>query len=208
MTQTGASERPASAARRAELIAAAQRVAGRQGFDRATVDAITREAGVSLGLLNYHFASKDDLLAQAFADVARRDLSDLEAIARRDEPAPVRLGAFLDASGWSDRDSWRLWVDGWGSAVWQEPLRTTLERFAHGWRTSLATVLADGARDGDWSCPDPADAAGRLVAALDGIGVHATLHPADVPPERAASWARRLVEAELGVALPLPAGAA
>ena len=86
--------------------------------------------------------------------------------------------------------------------MWLDPLRATLERFARGWRASLATVLADGDQEGAWSCPDPADAAGRLVAALDGIGVHATLHAADVPVDRAAAWARRLCEAELGVALP------
>jgi acyl-CoA thioesterase FadM len=42
------------------------------------------------------------------------------------------------------------------------------------------------------------------VAALDGLGLHTTLHPDDVAPEAAARWARRLVELELGVALPGP----
>jgi acyl-CoA thioesterase FadM len=37
---------------------------------------------------------------------------------------------------------------------------------------------------------------------LDGIGLHTTVHGEDVPPERAAAWARRLAELELGVSLP------
>jgi AcrR family transcriptional regulator len=54
-------------ARRAELLAAARRVIDRRGFAGATVGEITREAGASIGLLHYHFASKDEVVAEAFA---------------------------------------------------------------------------------------------------------------------------------------------
>ncbi len=46
------------------------------------------------------------------------------------------------------------------------------------------------------------DTAARLVAVIDGIGLHVTV--GDVPPARAAGWARRLAELELGVSLPSP----
>ena len=68
----------------------------------------------------------------------------------------------------------------------------------------LAEVLEDGVRQGRWECADPQDTAARLVAVLDGIGLHTTVHGEDVPPGRAAAWARRLAELELGVALPDP----
>jgi AcrR family transcriptional regulator len=188
--------------RREALLAAAQEVIRRAGFARATVGDITRQAGASIGLLNYHFTSKDDVLADAFAELARRDLAELEEIARRDAPPTERLAAYIDASGWADRDSWRMWIDAWGNAVHTEALRGTLERFARAWRATLAEVLADGGDEGTWDCADPEEAAARLVAAIDGIGVHSTLHSGDVDPERAAAWARRFVELELGVALP------
>jgi AcrR family transcriptional regulator len=53
------------------LLDATRRVIQRSGIASATVGEITREAGASLGLLNYHFPSKDDVVAEAFADVAR-----------------------------------------------------------------------------------------------------------------------------------------
>jgi AcrR family transcriptional regulator len=203
MTRQDAPARsPRQDGRRAELLAAARRVIRRRGFAKATVGAITSEAGASLGLLNYHFGSRDEVVAEAFAAAAREELALLEEASLRHADPPVRLAAFLDLSDWDDRDSWRMWIDAWGEAVHTEKLRLTLEDFQRGWRAVLATVLADGDRQGCWSCPDPEDVAGRLVAAMDGIGLHATLHPDEVPVASAAAWARRLAELELGVSLP------
>jgi AcrR family transcriptional regulator/acyl-CoA thioesterase FadM len=188
--------------RRAELIEAARRVIQRRGFAKATVGAITGEAGASLGLLNYHFDSRDDVVAEAFAAAARADLDALQAVSRRHDDPSARVAAYLELEAWADRDVWRMWIDAWGEAVHTEQLRLTLEQFERGWRAALAGVLADGARSGCWHCPDPEDAAGRLVAALDGVGLHTTLHGQDVSTLDATRWARRLVELELGVTLP------
>ena len=168
--------------RREELVTAARRVIGRDGFAAATVGTITREAGASLGLLNYHFGSKDEVVAEAFAAAAREDLAALEAISRRFEDPAERLAAYLDQSEWEDAESWRLWVDAWGESVHSPLVRDTLGRFDIGWRAVLAEVLADGVRQGCWECADPQDTAARLVAVLDGIGLHTTVHGEDVPP--------------------------
>jgi AcrR family transcriptional regulator/acyl-CoA thioesterase FadM len=208
MSRPQATQRPArpggSDGRRAELIEAARRVIQRRGFAKATVGAITGEAGASLGLLNYHFASRDEVVAEAFAAAARADLDELQAISRRHDDPRARVAAYLDLEAWADREVWRMWIDAWGEAVHTAQLRSTLEQFERGWRAVLASVLADGDRGSCWRCPDPEDVAGRLVAALDGLGLHTTLHPDDVAPEDAARWARRLVELELGVTLPGP----
>jgi AcrR family transcriptional regulator len=198
----GASRTGRQDTRRAELIEAARRVIQRRGFAKATVGAITSEAGASLGLLNYHFSSRDDVVAEAFAAAAREDLARMEEASRRHDDPPARLAAFLELSDWDDRAGWQMWIDAWGEGVRTEKLRMTLESFQRGWRAVLANVLADGDRQGCWRCADPEDAAGRLVAALDGIGLHTTLHPHDVPIESAVAWARRLTELELGVTLP------
>ncbi|MEA2277798.1 MAG: hypothetical protein QOC78_2758 [Solirubrobacteraceae bacterium] len=188
--------------RRAELLDAARRVIRRTGLGHTTVGQITREAGASLGLLHYHFASKDEVVVEAFAAAAREEMLALQDIARRHADPPTRLAAYLRLVGVDDRESWRMWVDAWGEAVHAEALRSTLREFQRGWRAVLADLLADGDRGGFWRCPDPDDAAARLVAALDGVALHATLHPEDVASQNASAWARRLAELELGVALP------
>ena len=192
---------PAGTDTRGELLAAARRVIRRAGFAGVTVGEITREAGASLGLLNYHFGSKDQVLAEAFDEIARSELAEIEAIARRPDPPSERLAACLDVSDWGDRESWTLWLDAWGASGRVEALRVTLGFYADGWRACLARVLDDGVRDGSWACEDPAQSASLIVAMIDGIGLQAMLHPDEVTPEKAGAWARRIVEAELGVAL-------
>ncbi len=199
MTKGAARARPDT---RGELLAAARRVIRRDGFAAATVGEITREAGASLGLLNYHFGSKDEVVAEAFAEIALGELAELEEIARRPDPATERLVAYLDASEWGDRESWAMWIDAWAGASRLDTLQSTLARYAHGWRAALADVLADGASAGEWTCADPDETAALLVAMIDGVGLQSILHPREVPPERASGWARRVASLELGVALP------
>ncbi len=46
------------------ILGAARRAFGRSGFAGATLGAVAREAGVSKGLLHYHFDNKDHLLVE------------------------------------------------------------------------------------------------------------------------------------------------
>ena len=58
------------------IVRAASRVFGRSGYERASMGEVAREAGVSKGLLHYHFSSKEDLLIEAqratFREMHRR----------------------------------------------------------------------------------------------------------------------------------------
>lgn len=71
------SERTRRGARSVQrILRAASRVFGRSGYDGASMGEVAREAGVSKGLLHYHFASKEDLLLEAqratFRELHRR----------------------------------------------------------------------------------------------------------------------------------------
>ncbi len=202
MSRVAGGSRARPDTRREELLEATRLVIQRTGLASATVGEITREAGASLGLLNYHFPSKDDVVAEAFAEMITEELAELQEISRLHERPAERLVAFLDQFDWAGEAGWRLWIDGWGQSVHVDALRGTLARFARGWRAVLVQVIEDGVEQGTWQCADPVDTAGRLVAALDGIGLHVTLHIDHVDPAMAEQWARRLVEFELGVTLP------
>lgn len=56
----------ASEQTRARLVEAAREVFSQHGFQGATVREICRRAGANVAAVNYHFGSKDGLLAEAF----------------------------------------------------------------------------------------------------------------------------------------------
>lgn len=63
MSETGAARtvRPSADATRERILATALDLFSEQSFDGATTREIARRAGVTQGLLNYHFSSKDEL---------------------------------------------------------------------------------------------------------------------------------------------------
>ncbi len=70
MSDALAMKTPAGATRRGirsvgRIVDAAARLFGAEGFQGASMDAVARAAGVSKGLLHYHFRSKEHLLVEA-----------------------------------------------------------------------------------------------------------------------------------------------
>lgn len=107
-------------ARRAELIEATIRVLARKGYARLTTGDVAREAGLSVGLVNFHFNAKENLLVETLlflAEEYRQNWTAALAVAPPD--APSQLCAMLTA----DFDpalftATRLaaWVSFWGEA--------------------------------------------------------------------------------------------
>ena len=83
------------AVRRAQIIDAAITVVAEEGYARASMARIAQQAGLSKGLLSYHFRSKDDLLEQAmrttFAAITAAVIGEIDVGA----PAPDILRAAI-----------------------------------------------------------------------------------------------------------------
>jgi TetR/AcrR family transcriptional regulator len=68
-TRATRATRPSADATRAKILAAALDLFSEQSFDGATTREIAARAGVTQGLLNYHFSSKDELWRAAVDDI-------------------------------------------------------------------------------------------------------------------------------------------
>jgi AcrR family transcriptional regulator len=66
------------------------------GYAGATMADISSRAGVTRGALNHHFASRDDLIIQAFADLLRRTTSEISSLASHVHDGSLSLEGFLD----------------------------------------------------------------------------------------------------------------
>ena len=72
-------ERLDPSVRKARLVEATLACLQQYGFQGASIRRICAEAGVSVGLINHHYASKDELVAEAYLAITRRLTEQLRA---------------------------------------------------------------------------------------------------------------------------------
>ena len=86
-------------ARRDSLVEATLRSLAAHGHDGASVRRIAAEAGVSVGLINHHYASIDELIAAAYEKVALGIVRQLLETTEAAPPSPRGFPAPGPGSG-------------------------------------------------------------------------------------------------------------
>ncbi len=184
--------------RREEILSATVELLDRLGLAATRVADVADSLGVSTALVFYHFGSKDDLVAEAFAHAVERDLVRLDKAAHGDDPLD-RLRRVLRLYGPTGRATgWRLWIDAWALAQREPHIRKVLRRLDHQWQDILRSVVDDGVASGVFTCPDPAASVARLSALVDGLSVAAVVHRS-VTREQLRAWVAAQLAVELGV---------
>lgn len=188
------------AIRREQIVAAALAVLARRGFEGATMRDIAAEAGASTGMVTYHFASKEDVLAAALAAVAAGFAAAVDAaVAGVDDPRAALLAA-ADACVPDGADGARaqvLWAEVWARASRSPALRDAHAALYDGWRRRLARLVRAGAATGAFREVDATAWAAGFAALLDGLALHVVLHGDALPPAAARAALRAHVAATL-----------
>jgi AcrR family transcriptional regulator len=184
--------------RREEILSTTVELLDRIGLASTRVADVAVALDVSPALVFYHFGTKDDLVAEAFAHAVERDLRRLEKAASGPDPVE-RLRRVLRLYGPTGRATgWRIWIDAWAVAQREPQLRKLLKRLDHRWQDILRGVVDDGVASGVFTCPDPAASVARLSALVDGLSVAAVVHRS-VTRDQLRAWVARQLAVELGV---------
>ena len=174
-------------ARREGLIEATLRSLAAGGHDGASVRRIAAEAGVSVGLINHHYASVDELIAHAYEKVALGIVRQLLDTMAEAPPSPrARLSAFFKAScapPMLDPNLLGVWVVFW-SMIKHSPVMQATQRhtFAEYRAVLEQNLVAFGAEIG-LSGTDMRLSAIGLSALLDGIWLELCLNPNAFSPD-------------------------
>ncbi|MEU8540625.1 TetR/AcrR family transcriptional regulator [Streptomyces sp. NPDC048717] len=189
------------AERRQELLRAAAVQIGARGVTAVRIADVAAELGVSNALVLYHFPTKEQLVAAAFAHAAEEDLARLRTLLGRRTTAVRRLRAAVRWYTPAGRaDGWRLWIEGWAAGPREPALREVAGALDRAWKEELAAVIGQGVTAGEFPCPDPVAAAWRLTAFLDGLAVQMTSYPGALPRTTMVTWADAALARELGLA--------
>ncbi len=83
--------------RRAEITAAMLRVLAEQGYERATIQAIAKEAQLTPGLIHYHFKSKSEILMALIEGLTAIFESRFHTLLAKAKTPKERLQSYVDA---------------------------------------------------------------------------------------------------------------
>ncbi|MGA5096443.1 TetR/AcrR family transcriptional regulator [Streptomyces lavendulocolor] len=187
------------AERREELLRAAVEQIEARGVAAVRIADVASALGVSNALVLYHFSTKEKLLAAAFAYAAEGDLAHLRRLLGRRTTAARRLRAAVRWYAPTGRaKGWRLWIEGWAAALREPALREVAQDLDRQWKAALTEVIAQGAAAGEFRCEDPAAAAWRLTAFLDGLAVQMTAYAAPFTRAAMLAWADEALAREIG----------
>ena len=184
--------------RREEILSTTVELLDRLGLASTRVADVAVALDVSPALVFYHFGTKDDLVAEAFAHAVEHDLHRLEKAASGDDPV-ASLRRVLRLYGPTGRATgWRIWIDAWAVALRDPHIRKVLQRLDRQWQDILRGVVDDGVASGVFTCPDPAASVARISALVDGLSVAAVVHRS-VTREQLRGWVAAQLAVELGV---------
>ncbi|NUP82502.1 MAG: TetR family transcriptional regulator [Nonomuraea sp.] len=189
--------------RRAELLEATRKVVLERGLANTRVADIAKSINVSGGLIHYHFATKDELITAMLRATLDIESARLKELAEGPGTAVERLDRVLRyyiPESRSDQ-SWLLWIDAWNTALREPAVNAIMLELETAWLDALAQVLSAGTDAGEFGCADPAGAAERIDAMLDGLVIRYTLHPNVLDRARLLAHARTAAAREAGIAV-------
>lgn len=172
---------------RAALVQAAARVFAREGYDRATLANVAREAGYSTGAVYSNFGGKDDLFLAVYEMFIAGSAREIDLASA--EEAEAHEQARHAADQWMDRltrhpEAFLLFVE-----LWLQALRDPARRGDFGlrfavMRDAVTRVVERLAEAHDLDMPMPA---GRLAVGLrafaNGMALEKLADPDGVPDE-------------------------
>jgi len=187
--------------RRTEILEITCEVVIERGFAATRIADVAKRLGVSSSLIHYHFDSKEQLLAEAFAHYARKDVAEMEAEIQAAPSAVAQLDRLVHnyvPEGSGDVE-WMLWIDGWGEALRNPMMRKISQELDEQSAQLAERVIRHGIETGEFACSDPAAAAMRLTAVVDGLAVQFAAHDGMMNRAQFIEHVRTLAAWEVGL---------
>src|SRR5438105_9582949 len=139
--------------RRQQIIEATRRCLLRKGFYRVTIQDIAREAGVSTGIPNHYFRSREEILMATLYDTADRVRLWVSTEMDRGATAREQMELMIKAQSPEHqqvRELWAIWLDYWSEASRDERLATFQSERSAWWIARLERLIQQGIDEGDF----------------------------------------------------------
>ena len=199
----------AAADARTRILEAAVDCIVRDGLAQVRMASIARTAGVSSGLLHYHFDTKELLFGEVltYSHAMSAELNDRALEDAGDGPAE-QLSSFLDRCLPSDEQrahEWLLWQELALLCVRDPHLAKVSAALYEDLYTTITDIIRDGVTAGVFTTTlDPRALAETAVALTDGLGERVLANDPGLGLEQARSTIATMVGVLVGHDGPLP----
>lgn len=161
---------------RTRLIEAALHLFATSGYEHATVDDISRQAGYSKGAYYFHFSTKDDILLELLRIWAEGRSTVLVTEGDGAETAESIERMLASFFSYQDAPAWyAVLLEFWAQAVRNPEVSKRLSQAYAGWRKQIAEAFERAAAGGYLQVESTQDAAAVALAAHDGHAVQCAI---------------------------------
>jgi AcrR family transcriptional regulator len=176
--------------RRRQLIEATIDVLAARGYASLTIGDVARQAGLSMGIVNFHFSSKETLLAETLRYLAGQYLENwTSAVSQAGDDPAARLYAMTAADFASAICEPRLlqaWVSFWAEAQSRPAYDAIYGEQEAKYVARLEAMCADLCEHGGYDRPAPSRVDARVINALtDGLWIALGHTPPAITREQA-----------------------
>lgn len=176
-------------ARRAQLIQATIRSIANHGFADTTIATVSNEAGLSQGIINLHFQSKERLLLETLRYVADEYKETWEKALASAGPDPrERLEALLAVDYHKsifDRNKIAVWIAFWSETKSRPIYRKLCAERDQGYTHMLSELVARIIEEGDYQGLDASLVSNGLAAMAEGLWLDLLVNPKEMNRSRA-----------------------
>lgn len=188
--------------RQQQLIQATIRSVARNGLSDTTMATVAREAGLSQGIINLHFQSKERLLVETLKYLSEQYREAWENAVLKAGDAPADKLAAMVAIDFKppvcDRNKLAVWFAYWGESKSRPTYRKLCAARDRAYREELVQVCEQLADEGGYDDIDAATVAAGLSAMTSGLWLDLLTSPRSMTRERA----RHICRSFLAVTFP------
>jgi len=166
--------------RRKQILDAAEKVFARRGFNKARMDDIAAESGLSKGALYWYYKSKDEIILALMERMFIGEMKEAEDLVNAGGAADQRLHLFFEAAISEIRhfeQRMPLGYEFFSMAAHNAEVRKAIRGYYRRYQALLSKIIKQGIDSGEFIAIDPDDAATAAIGIVEGMTLMWFLDP-------------------------------
>lgn len=188
--------------RQQQLIQATIRSVAKNGLSDTTMATVSKEAGLSQGIINLHFQSKDRLLVETLRFLSEQYRETWEKAISKAGDAPADKLSAMVAIDFKppvcDRNKLAVWFAFWGESKSRPTYRKICATRDLAYRVEMVHVCEELVEEGGYEGVDARTVAAGLSAMTSGLWLDLLTNPRSMTLERARQICRSYLATTFG----------